>query len=1347
MASEPPLNPYQQRLLQNINADIAETSPSLNPYQARVQRIVADRPADDGDGVLSAVGRFASNVGELFLPSENERRGIAVAGAVSAGILQPLQSLAQIPGLFTEKTLATDKAADFLERASAGLLHNAEREAMLAGLTEQEIADAHLFGEMVGYTVPVIGALKAARLVTRTTGAASELSAFRNFNVDVVGGAIFGAALRPSESIEERGINLVKESALFGTGNLVLNGLSFAFAGWRAGRANMRAGKDHLDELLTRVRNGERVVLNEDDLGLFQLLNEEGYIAASPQAHNLLSQFDVENSLLAGIRSSTEAGYSMGIVRGLSHDFSNVSAAVDKYRQAFPHLKFDAARGTEGYNVYFGLKGLTNQQRRQLKLEGRISGMAILKGGTTYEYVRPGKGGKLIVRTVDGKTATISPRGATDLSYAAEDIKLPTAGQALFEDFRSFAYTRITQAANTGGVIPEEQIIRGLRDGTIQLGDDARRAFDISGAIVYPEEMGLTGTGTATGFVQSLLQEGKKAGDLLPPTPVRPLEDLFELWMKDRGLPIDAADVEQFRTSFAQQLRTDLWKQVPEEDMAIFRALREENLALIEEQGLSLEALASTKGFNVERIPDTGQVVLRDINTGARWSFGSDAIAEEGLTKIIRAEKDPFNLFLSPGHHGMPGFTGGGSLADDYIAPIGGDVLSRDFLVDIPTVATTNRRDFFRRVEELIGIPLFSKGFAPIDEAILNVRRLQEPISDRIHRAWKGLKRDQKIEVAEFWVGLEGKKVTTAQAIKLARQAGLNSKQIRAFAESRSLFDLGAQMMGLPESRYIPVYYSRIRPIYERGGRPNIKALLSDDPAALREFEFWADMARTGDLPQLELDPEIVMHKYFRSLLYKQHVKPLEDPLRALVDLKVKDLPLEQRQLVLQRAVPGTTGDSYVLHDVVRSTLQEYLNNVRGNTAPGFGSVRRITMRMFRKLGMETDELLFDELHNLYLTTQYGAALGIRWAPINRNAMQNVWMMYTRVGGKHGTEALRRAVTQEGFDKWRLAGAVRDVGAGIPQHDAIFQSWIDSGVAVKGHGPISNALAASVRRALRLGQVSRKTAQKLLVPYGSSDQINRAWAAEWQYLHTAEKLSLFDAGKLSWDKFLEDGLPYFSPAIKDTFVKQYNAFGREKALQWIGKQAADESNFIYGSASTPTWMQRPFGRLIGVFGQWPLWAFEMYGRRMAHATPGQIGAFWARNAILMGAMTNIGMQTGINVWNWMAPASLEYGGGPFADVLIDLRAVISDPVDQKGPALRRLGRDAGGLVLPGQTFFYEVDRARQQTTPEMAVLSLALGRPADVGNFAYEYVYPEGALDTPPRRISPEQLPALPDRQ
>jgi len=686
---------------------------------------------------------------------------------------------------------------------------------------------------------------------------------------------------------------------------------------------------------------------------------------------------------------------------------------------------------------------------------------------------------------------------------------------------------------------------------------------------------------------------------------------------------------------------------------------------------------------------------------------------------------------LPAGTHGLGGYTGGFNPSDGVFT-FDGTVPTREFIDDLPLLSgLRNVRDVFVQIEGVTGVPLFSKVFEALDRGVTSHRNFVEPWANRIAKTWKGMKRRDRVAVSEFWRRIEGQNLTVAQEVSLAKTAGLSTRQIRAFRDSRELFDIWGEMAGIKENnRWISQYFGRVRPYSDRtGGHVNLKEIFGDELSIPPQFKAFFEQSRTGDLSVVELDPEIVMHKYIRTLGFQQNVDASYSAARGLVSEqttpKIGDLPPAQANSVLAQARasdPQASMSTPLLPQPVRRVLQEYLNVIRGNPISGQGTSRRFAKNFLGKLGIQTDERVLDQYVNIGLSMMYGSAMGLRPSLWARNATQTIWMSYTRMGAKHGGTSLKQALSPEGFSEVVEALAIRNVEAGIPLGDVIFTNMMDM-VPVKGTGPMSKALASAIRAGLRGGHLATKVSRRFLTPYSTQDDVNRAWSYFWQKSHTGDFLTRYEAGKINWQKFEQDGLSFFHSTVRQEFARRYNSVGKESALRWIGKQGADETQFIYGVGAQPAWMQKPAGRFLGMFGTWPIWAAEAYFRRSANSTLTQQATLYARTLALTGAFANMTIQSGINLWSWIAPASVfGWTGGPVVENIIQTKRVLDSPLDQKADALKALGQSVGRLSFPGQVFFNDLRRSLSADNPAEGALMMMLGRPVDDYNFNLEVV-------------------------
>ncbi len=1412
--------------------------------------------------ILAAMPRLTSGAAT---PEDMARLATAGAGIFEGAIVKPLEGaggafadiseyINNLPGL-RELPLITigglpgeegtvsafRRIEEFARRAREGVITDVEMSAMSAGLSPGEVAAAKGFGEFVGFTAPLIASYKIASLLFQVPRASVlRFPLTTHLPVDFTAGAIFGSLFVPAEGFGQRVKHGLSDSAIFGVGRLILNGLVFPWTGVRSRRFHLMKESGRIDKMMEKIRNGEPLVLTQEEAPIVTLLlSEEEYVINSIGAQIFVERGNAEAALLQGIIDSSSAGSSSGIVRGLGLSFTEIGEATTKFRAQFPQLKFDVIKSVkgEGYNIVFGTQGLSNMQKRQMARTGRFQDLWVEKNGTNYLFVseadfRKGDPRSWInVRTSDGKVTQIVDEGVTDLFTYQEQIKPNQILNRMFEDFSKAMDDEIA-ALTHEGIVTEGDLIRGIRDGIIVLEDGQRRAFNVAGAIVHPEELGLKvmGEGSVShatfykigedgglrtgrlykmgdfgesgpwGFVEhaenlsdppkrmielgstleeavqrmekgewqfgnirymtaradetmaAIVKEGVEAGTVMPDQfPYITLEGAVDAWARKRGIPTDTPDFPAVKSYFASQYRDKMWRMIPDEDKKVFESIREEFFRLTETNEIPLTAQAWNKGIGLEEV-EVGYA-LRDLRTGATITVESEGAAREALKNVHRPEKDMVETFMPFEGHGISGMTGGwehpgqGLHFADHVDPA-------VFLgpKDAPLLMSIrNVRDLFMHIENKTKFPLFSQVFDEVDLGTSRMRVRLEPFANRIQEIWKDIPKrgnGSRYELVEWWSELEGSELGMVEAIKFLQGRGATSKQVQAYRKARELWDVGFELSGIEKGRFIHNYYSRVRPWVEQHGvAPDMEQIFGRGSVP-PEFSFWAEMSRTGDLSMIEKDPELVMHRWFRSLFFKQEVGDAFNRARNLVINKttprIRDLPKDIQREVMASS-PQATLDDPILPPQIRKILSEYLNIVRGTPEESVQGLRDFTTRFFRAMGIEADPRFMENFINIHLSNMYGAAMGLRPSIIARDATQTIWTMYTRLGGRQGSRALEKAMTHAGYEEPVAAGAIRSTTAGIPQGDAIFNQFIEE-ADLRGSGPVSSAIAASLRGLMRLGNVSSRVGRKTLIPYSSTDDVNRAWSYWWQKYHTEDFLLKFERGKISWDKFIEDGLPFYSGVTKNKFQKIYNTEGRERALRWIGKIAADETHWIYGVGAQPALLQRPVGKYVGMFGTWPLWAAELYFSRIWKGTPKQRAAFVIRNLSLVGAMSNMIVQTGYDLWSWIAPLSIfGWAGGPVVDYSINARAISTAPLDQKYRALGTLAKNVGRLTFPGQIFINDIRRSLDSDHVGEAGLKMFLGRPVDEYNFSLEVLYDPGNLQNrymfgPP---SPPQPPPV----
>lgn len=1277
----------------------------------------------------------------------------AIAGAVETGLVQPATGLLQLAktgfDILGVDTEYPQRAIDFIQRANNGLINVTEKQALEAGASVEEMAIAEGTGSFAGFIIPGAAAVKLASLlpIVGTGGAVvSRWPTAGNIITDSTAGLIFGGAFMPAEDQEERLSNARRESALFGVSRLILSGSLPLISAFRNRRIQGKQSPEEIRRIFDSMNEGIRVPRlnprNQRVIG--ELLNEEQYLSSSEQAIRIMAEGGPdEAALVQAIRERGRADATSGVVRGIGaritpeetgrEAFGRVRGMTDRLKGIYPDLTFTPVKSPRGdFDVFFGTKGLSNAQKRQFRQEGRFQGQLVQhESGSEYEYVRRARmvGGRQMstVRRRDGSNVEMDVLDDS-LTDMPNYIESPTpVSDGLFRDFEDFYEQGSRELAAARQGVTEGDLIEGIRRGDIQLDDTARRAIDLDGAIIHPEELGgpMPTMARADGVAQKISQFGLRQGDTVLDVPTYyTFDDVVDAWAAQRGMQ-GTTDLPAIKANFAQRIRQRMWNSVPEEDRALYNQVLEAQTRMVNEGKVPLRALAYQKGFHMEQLPD-GSPMLREVNTGAKFLFNNSDEAEQ----FIRARNNSVQEMPSI----IPEMRGSPSLYTEGF-PDPGNLWSFDrlFSLDefqIPTgKGVRNLWNVMQDVEQQFGIPIWSKGMLPVDRNYSVMLARMEPEAKALDGAWKRIAGDRRLAVGEVWREMHEEGLDQAQAVALMRLRGFNQREIKAFTESNRLVERWGTELGIETADFPKFYFGRIRPFLEvnhtQGGARGGTALLPED------VPFGQLYQNVSDLPAVEADPEIVLHRFLRGVLWDSQVKPTWNNLAQLVGggrvppIRFQDVPDGRRLLGLAREQNPNLGiTDPVVPEPIRNVMKEYLNAIRGTPHASYQNLERFGQFFFDKLGVKVAPNTMQHFVHSLMANQYGALMGLRTWHAVRNMTQVPWLMFPRLGGRHMGQGLDRSLSLEGFSEVFQEGVFRFSEGGIPFMDAIYRQLQD--IPVEAGTRWAMPLASAVQLGVRLGRMSQTTARRFLTLYSSSDTASRGWAYHWQKMHTDRALQRFETGKVGWDKFLDEGLPFFSPAIKDQFREVLRLQGRERALRFAGKMASDQHNFIYGAGVQPAWMQHWAGRLLGTFGTWPVWAVENYMQAVRNSSPSQLFGYGVRLAAMSGVFANMATELNFNLWSWAPPTSLFFGGGPYVDQLILLRRAWSGTLGERASALQQFARQQIGISLPGQQFYQDINRLLDDTIdPRTRALTIFMGKPSDPEHWATDVDYDE----------------------
>jgi hypothetical protein len=828
--------------------------------------------------------------------------------------------------------------------------------------------------------------------------------------------------------------------------------------------------------------------------------------------------------------------------------------------------------------------------------------------------------------------------------------------------------------------------------------------------------------GSAGDVMETIARTGDSSSAVVADDPwVWNEDDIFDMFASENGFVTDSPEFKGLRSMVMERRREEMWSLMDDDVYNLYREEVNKAWKAVEDSDLALRDVAHTKGFVYydDIVGQEDRVFLKDIQSGHYWSFRSEEVARRFLFTSNRQ----FNNVSMAGY---------GPLIDNEIPKIQGDLMDPDTGIqenlpvevigrDTGGVPWQTMRGLSLEIERNTGFTMFTEGFEPITKTLALAQEQHGYWANQLNDLWGGIKTKHRIEVGKVWSkmegtqGLEGVEFTRQFNQKAIETIGreLTEQELNAISKSRIIFNEWFKATGLDPRRYMDTYFSGVLPNLRYGGTSREGIALDEwvrqnEVPTLKEDLEWWQQQKKGEMSTQEFDPLFVMNKYIRSLLFSKHVRPHWDRMYSSVKLKWGDLTPDQQARLLpglsvsrRRTYISQYGDNFasqpsflanehVLADDLRHVMTEYLAIVRGAPAEGTKAVRQFTRNLFNRMGVPADERILENFIGSYMGTMYGAAMAFRPSLIVRNMTQNMWLLYPRLGGKHMQDAMGDAITVEGFQEALDAGAIRLSEGGTVLGEVYLDQMIENGVKYSDLDTSGKILiGAMVNGGLIGSKYSRKMTQLGMTAYQSADEANRVWAYHWQKRHTQEWLGKWDAGEISEAEFVKKGLSFYDPVIQQEFLRKHRYESVNSALQYIGKQAADEANFIYGMATQPLWMQKVWGRFLGMFGTWPLWLTSNYANAARFASQDKLAFanYVGRTALMAGIVSNMAFETGRDIWNWIAPSSIPSATfGPVADVAVDLYGVVEAPWNQKIAAIQSTGRKLGRLSFPGQIF-------------------------------------------------------------
>lgn len=582
--------------------------------------------------------------------------------------------------------------------------------------------------------------------------------------------------------------------------------------------------------------------------------------------------------------------------------------------------------------------------------------------------------------------------------------------------------------------------------------------------------------------------------------------------------------------------------------------------------------------------------------------------------------------------------------------------------------AVRNKEDFLRRLPQLrrrSNDPVWQETINRIEQASKEVADDFEELLTRI-----GMSKEERAAIREIEIAISGPKeefnLFTVSRWGDARSIGEGFASGRAqFAAENAMtaneIALGEQLellMGEAAMNWANIggrrlfggFWPHMRRWTDHGflpDQPLMKKILPD------EFVKYAGLRmRSGELDIYEVDPVLMAYKHVRSLLMGQFFDPVRPGLEAaLAELK-----------------RGGFRRGYQI-------MNEYVDELIGKPITSFTALNEAVRTIARMFGVKEPDRIAEQLINNTVALGYGATIPFRAALLARNYFQMFQMVPARIGFEDFFIGLKRALSDDGF---KMAVANDAIPIGVTP---VFASTEVLGLeAFRG-------VNIRVRRAFERG----------FEWYRKADDVGRS-AAFHGYRSRAKRLQeAVNNGKITWEQFRARAkVNTFDSVDIAEFERIWGTGNQEGAINYLGTILSRETAFRYGHANHPAGWGGIFGRLFGQFGTWPVQYKDYLLQGIARGGTKDKVEFLATHAAVNMGFVAAGAAAGINLWSFSSFPSLNYTGGPFADLSVDLIRMWNGSPAERALAKRSFFmqfptfEDPRSIFIPGSYFVGDV---------------------------------------------------------
>jgi hypothetical protein len=491
---------------------------------------------------------------------------------------------------------------------------------------------------------------------------------------------------------------------------------------------------------------------------------------------------------------------------------------------------------------------------------------------------------------------------------------------------------------------------------------------------------------------------------------------------------------------------------------------------------------------------------------------------------------------------------------------------------------------------------------------------------------------------------------------------GFTAKERKLVEELERTYKAAFQLSNLHSKKEIGGYWPHMRKWIEAGFSPDEEFIRKHIPESV---EWSAERVRTGELDVYLMDPVRTTAKYIRGMLMKQEFDPiLPDVKEAVANLGVRDERLHR-------------------------IFAEYVHEAMGRPHASFRQLHQVISTSTKILtGRTPDERFTRDIINSLGSLANAAAIPFRPMLILRNYFQMTQMIPPRTGVGEYFDGLRMAISDEGF-----------------------KEAVEKGIVTKNVLPVHAATEVYGYDTSRLNRRLQRVFQKGFEWYQKPDDIGRAAAFFSAKARINKHTGDFFSGKITYAQFKQRAkLNTYDSVDIQKFDEMWENGRYEEAKDYIGSRLARETIFRYGHANHPAGWGSVAGRLYGTFGTWPTQYKDFLLQGMSRGSTRDRLEFLATHGAVNAATLAAGAAVGVDLMSWVAYPSLNYTGGPFADLTINVVQAFGGSPTEQSLAKRNIRmmfpslEDPRSIFVPGSYFIGDLYRAGTAQDMEESVI-------------------------------------------